>query len=922
MSDNLKARFNKDKTIFLIDGSSFLYRAYYGLKPMHTSKGEPVHAVYTFCRMMKKLINKFDAKYISIIWDSKGKTTRHEMFENYKATRQAPPSDLFGQKDRILTIASAINLSQVAQAGIEADDIIFSIGKKYAQDGYDIVVVTLDKDLGQMLDKNIFMYDAFKEILTDSQKFEEKVGCKVEKLPFYFSLLGDASDNIPGVKGIGEKGALELVNQFDSLEHLYQNIDLVPRAKAKNALQENKDNAFLSYNLFLLQYLPDLAQKFKLEDFEFEQKNWAKALDIFKELEFKSLISELENDKQLGITSIEEVKQTLESLDKNDFICVDTQEKLKDLCFKLKNCDGFAIDTETDGIDPLNSKCIGISICIKEGAAYYLPFGHNWQEGGFEQLTKEQIDEFLKPILQDGKIKKYMHNAKFDMLVFSSAGIEVKGLEFDSLIAARLVAKAWQKNGLKNLSMQYFNEPMLTFEQIVKENKLKDFSFVGPELATKYSAADAHQTFKLTKVLKKELKQEGMQEIFDDIEFPLIEILYQMEKAGISIDVSVLKDLGVRVKKELSQIESKIISLADLQGKEINLASPKQVGWLLFEHFLLPTIKKNQKGSGYSTDQDVLEQLSKINPIAGLILKHRELSKLQNTYIEALPNYVNEKTGKIHTTFNQTDVATGRLSSYDPNLQNIPADSSEYGLMIRKAFIPDAGCLFLSADYSQIELRVLAAISEDKALTNAFLQDRDVHTETASALFQVSFEKVSHEQRAIGKRINFSVLYGMTPYGLSKDLEISLSDAKNYIDRYFAQYPRVSEWMEEVVQSVKHKGFVQTYWGRRRYIPEIYEKNRNLYEFGRRAAINTKAQGTAADIMKKGMVNLAEEFKKNGIKAQILLQIHDELLIQVPWTELEKVSATTKRVLESVVSWAVPLKITIRSGNSWAEVTK
>lgn len=1039
MSDK-KNKFDPENTIFLIDGSSFLYRAYYGVKPMHTSKGEPVQAVYSFCRMMKKLIEKFNAKYISIVWDSKGKTTRHEMFENYKATRQAPPSDLFTQKGRILQITDAIGLAKIAQTGVEADDIIYSLGKNFANQGYNVVVVTLDKDLGQMLDEHTFMYDAFKEIITDVKACEDKMGCKISKLPFYFSLLGDTSDNIPGVKGIGEKGALELVNQFDSLESLYQNLDSVPRAKAKKALEENKENAFLSYKLFLLQDIKEIAQKAIKEEIEFDQKNWSKAKDIFTELEFKSLLKELDQDKQMGIMNIDDVKKAIESLDKNDFICVTTEEELKDLCYKLKSCQAFATDTETTGIDPLNSKCIGISVCVKEGTAYYIPFGHNWDTSTYQQITKAQIDKYLKPILEDEKIGKYLHNAKFDMLVFYNAGIQMRGLVFDSLIAARLVAKAWQKNGLKNLSMQYFNEPMLSFAEVVTANKLKDFSYVTPELAAKYSAADAHQTLKLTKVLKQELKQEGMQDLYANIEFPLIEILYNMEQTGIKMDTSVLQELGIKVDVELKEIESKIKELSDLRfshnidsgnidlkdknledklksDQEINLASPKQVAQLLFEKLLLPVMKKSEKGTGYSTDFEVLSQLSKIHPVPGLIIKHRELSKLKNTYIDALPGYVNPKTGRIHTTFNQTDVATGRLSSSDPNLQNIPADSSEYGLTIRQAFVPDDGCVFLSADYSQIELRVLAAISGDKNLSNAFLQDRDVHTETASALFGVPFEKVSHEQRAIGKRINFSVLYGMTPFGLSKDLEIGLAEAKSYIEKYFAQYPGVCSWMERVVEDAKRDGFVTTYFGRRRFITEIYEKNKNLYELGKRIAINTKAQGTAADLMKKGMVVLSREFDKefgawesfgssfgacnsgqyiSGLskigssnfglcnsgacdfrsgdnlggnlegqnfgqarqldmfakvepkvesevlheilheennpglflkqdlskRPQILLQIHDELLISVPEHQLEVAKNITKKVLESVVSWDVPLKITMRHGRSWKDVTK
>ncbi|MFC1842617.1 DNA polymerase I [Candidatus Dependentiae bacterium] len=913
-----KRKFDPEKTIFLIDGSSFLYRAYYGVRPLHTSKGEPVQAVYSFCRMIRKLISKFGAKYIALVWDSKGKTTRHEMYEAYKATRQAAPSDIFDQKERILDIADKVGLLQVAQKGIEADDIIFSIAKDYRKKGYNIVLVTLDKDFGQMLDAQTFMYDSFRDVLIDVPKFEEKMGFEVAKLPFYFALLGDASDNIPGVRGIGKKGALELVNQFDSLEDVYENLDKVPRPRARKALEASKKEAFLSRKLFLLQYVKTDLKK---QDFIFDPKHWVNARKIFQELEFKSLLKEIDKDKQLSAVV---VKQKMEKLRKYDFVCVTSEKELKELCYKLKNCKAFACDTETDGLRPLDSNCLGISVCMKAGKSFYIPFGHKWDtaEISHEQLTKEQVINYLGPIFEDKKIGKYLHHAKFDMLVLYNMGIELKGLEFDTLIAARLVSESWQRNGLKKLSIKYFDEPMLTFDEVVKANKYKDFSYVPPELATLYAAADAHQTLKLTKVLKKELKQKKMQKVFDEIELPLIEILYEMEKVGIYVDASKLKKLGKKIAKELLTIEQKITGVVGIKYAGINLNSPKQVQELLFDHLKLPTQKRSAKGTGYSTDQEVLSKLAKIHPVPGLILKYRELSKLRNTYVDALPEYINPKTGRIHTTFNQTDVATGRLSSSDPNLQNIPADSSLYGMQIRQAFMPKKGNVFLSADYSQIELRVLAHLSGDKNLINAFLEDRDIHAETASRLFDTTFDKVTHEQRQIGKRINFSILYGMTPYGLSRDLGISLSEAKKYIDKYFAQYPKVSQWMEDTVEETKKNGYVTTFWSRRRYIPGIYEKNKNLYELARRVAVNTRAQGTAAEIMKKGMIDWVHAIAKKKLSAEILLQIHDELLITVPKKQLKEVEELTQKVLESVVDWKVSLKVTTRSGASWKDVTK
>jgi len=908
-----RKKFDPEKTIFLIDGSSFLYRAYYGLRPLHTSKGVPVQAVYSFCRMIRKLISRFGAKYISLVWDSKGKTTRHEMYEDYKATRQSPPSDIFDQKKLIVDISDNVEICQLAQKGIEADDIIFSVAEDFKKKGYNIVVVTLDKDFGQMLDENVFMYDAFKDSLIDTPVFEEKMGLPVEKLPFYFALLGDASDNIPGVRGIGKKGALELVNQFDSLKDLYKNLDKVARPRARKALEANKKNAFLSEKLFLLQKVETDITK---DDLEFNPKNWLKARSIFQELEFKTLLKEIDKDKKLMSAR---VKAKLKQLEKYDFVCVQNEKQMKDLCYTLKKSKAFALDTETDGLRPLQCNCIGISVCMKEGTSYYIPFGHKINE---EQLTKEQVIKFLKPIFEDKKIGKYLHNAKFDQLVLYHMGIELQGVTFDSLIAARLVSKEWQRNGLKKLSIKYFDEPMLTFEEVVKANKFKNFSYVPFDLATKYAAADAHQTLKLTKVLKKELKTEKMQKLFDEIEFPLIQILYEMEKTGIYIDASKLKRLGKKLEKELIVIEEKIISIVGIKYAGINLNSPKQVEELLFTHLKLPPQKRSAKGTGYSTDQEVLRKLSDLHAVPGLILKYREFTKLKTTYVDALPGYINPDTGRIHTTFNQTDVATGRLSSSDPNLQNIPADASEFGLQIRAAFLPKKGNIFLSADYSQIELRVLAHLSGDKNLISAFLENRDIHTETASKIFDVPFEKVTHEQRQVGKRINFSILYGMTPYGLSRDLGIKPSEAKKYIDAYFAQYPKVSEWMEATIEETKKRGYVTTFYGRRRYMPGIYEKNKNLYELAKRVTVNTRAQGTAAEIMKKGMINLEHALAKKNIEAQILLQIHDELLISVSKKQKSEAQKIVKKVLESVVEWKVPLEVTTRFGASWKDVTK
>ncbi len=910
--------FDPKKTIFLVDGSSFLYRAYYSLRPLHSPKGVAVQAVYGFCRMIKKLIDMVGPEYIAIVWDSKGKTKRHEVYPAYKETRQAPPSDLFDQKILITQFAEAIGLTQVTRDGIEADDVMFSIAKERAKTGDMVVLVTADKDLGQVIGENVVIFDTFKEQFIDVAKFQEIWGFPVGKLPFYFALLGDASDNIPGVHGIGKKGALELVLQFDSLEQLYQNLEKVKSPRTRTALEEQKENAFLSFELFSLRYEPTELHK---KDFEFDIKNWAQARKLFQEWNFKSLLQEL--DKAPGV-----FEAKLKHWQEYNFTSVTTPEQLEALVDELKKKKLFALDTETTGLRSLQDDLIGISFCTQKGTAYYVPCGPELCRGpltgqtqlfGQESLSREQILETLKPVLEDARYKKIMHNAKFDQLVLLAHGIAVQGVEFDSLIAGRLTVQEGQQAGLKSLSIFYFDETMLSYEELVKDKK-GNFSQVPLEMATLYSAADSHQTYRLYEILDAELAKQKMRTLYETIELPLVQVLVAMEAAGIYCDVSVLQALDTKISARLKEIEIEIINTIGKQYVGINLNSPKQVGKLLFEDLKLPTQKKSAKGTGYSTDQEVLEVLAVVHPVPGLILNYRELYKLKSTYVDALPTYINPRTGCIHTSYSQTIVATGRLASSEPNLQNIPA--TDEGIEIRAAFKPKEGHVFLSADYSQIELRVLAHLCQDKNLMQAFLQGRDIHAQTAAGLFDVPLDAVTHEQRQIGKRINFSILYGLTPYGLSQDLKIPFKDAKLYIDKYLAQYPQVSAWMGHIIEQTKKWGYVKTLWGRRRYVPAIYEENQALYQEATRVAINTVAQGTAAELMKLGMITLADTFKKEGFGAQILLQIHDELLIEVPATQAERAEKVTRQVLEGVVDWTVPLVVTTRFGDNWKMVSK
>ncbi|OGB97694.1 DNA polymerase I [candidate division TM6 bacterium RIFCSPHIGHO2_12_FULL_36_22] len=900
---------NFKKTLFLVDGSSFLYRAYYGLKPLHTLDGRPVQAVYGFVRMVKKIMDTFDPHKFVLVWDSKGKTERHEIFPAYKETRQAPPSDLFEQKELINEFADLIELHQIALPGIEADDIIYSLAKDASQASENVIVISSDKDLYQMIDDNVHIFDPFKNTIVNQEDFEADKGFPVNKLSFYYALLGDSSDNIPGVRGIGKKGAVELVQNFDNLQNLYDNIDKVEKPRLKSALEANKDNAFLSEQLFKLRYhkldIPELG-------FMFDKNKWSNAQSLFKQLNFRSLIQDSgkKESKQLSLLPQSE---HLSIKKKYNFKPVLTKQDLDKVVEQIKKAGAFATDTETTGINPFCDRWIGISIATHTGESFYIPTGH--KDAQVQQLTQEQVVAALKPVLEDPSIKKYLHNAKFDMHVLQQGGVVMQGLDFDTMIAASLAVEDWQSVGLKQLSEVILKEPMLTYSMVINEVKAKDFADVPIDLATEYAAADAHQTLQLYNYFKSILTESKLLDLYEKIEHPVIQVLTDMEAEGIYLDTDILKVLGDQVTQEISNIEA---AIRDLVGSEvINLNSPKQIEDLLFNQLGLPPQKR--KKTGYSTDQEVLEALSKLHPVPNLLLKYRELTKIQGTYIAALPEYVNPKTGRIHTSFSQTRTATGRLASSDPNLQNIPVESN---VKVRSAFKPKEGNIFLAADYSQIELRVLAFLSQDPVLKKAFLEDKDIHAQTAAGLFGIDVNAVTAEQRGVGKRINFSILYGLTPFGLSKDLKIPLGKAREYIEKYFEQYPGVAQWMESVVESTKEHGYTQTLWGRRRSVPGIYENNKTLYEAAKRIAINTVAQGTAAEIMKLGMIELHKQLKKKGLQSKILLQIHDELLISVPESELKQVEELTRESLEKVVDWDIPLKVGMKIGSDWQEVTK
>jgi DNA polymerase-1 len=887
--------------VYIIDGSSFLYRAYYSVKPLTTKDGTSINAVYGFCRMIRKLIDTHQPSYVLLVWDSKGKTVRHDMYAAYKETRQAMPNDLAHQKTLIQEFAATIGIQQLAVPAIEADDLMFSVAKRLEEQGHESIVLSSDKDLGQVLSEKVTILDPFKEERITRESLEQKLGFPLYKLPFYFALVGDSSDNIPGVAGIGPKGATQLVQNFESLEDLYEKLETISSERTRSLLSASKEHAFLSQKLFILQRYETPSDK---ELFKFSQESWAQAYPLFEKYGFKSL---------LGESSAPQREVTLHT--KYAFSCVTTHEALNSLAEQIKQAGRCALDTECTGLNPLQSELVGISVCVEEGAAYYIPVGHKTAES---QLSREEVVAILKPLLEDPSIEKYLHHTKFDALMLSTVGIHLVGVTYDTLLAASLGLGDTESIGLKSLSEKYLQEPMLSFKEVVAAHKYPDFSYVPLAPATEYAAADAHQTMRLVPVMKQLLDEKGLAAPVVDLEMSILDVLTTMEKKGILLDTNLLEDINTKVTHDIEVVKVQVHDLIGSDFAELNLNSPKQLGVLLFEHLKLPVMKKTAGKTGYSTDQEVLEQLAQYHPVPAMIIKYRELTKIKSTYLDALAGNVHPQTKAIHTTYSQTTAATGRLASSDPNLQNIPVDTFK----IRSAFIPREGHIFLSADYSQIELRVLAHVSQDETLLQAFRERKDIHMLTAAGLFSLAPEQVTQEQRQIGKRINFSILYGLTAHGLSKDLGISHSTAKSYIDTFMAQYPGVVAWMQSVIDYTQEKGYVETVFGRRRYMPGIYERNRVLFDLARRAAINTVAQGTAAELMKRGMVDLAAAFQREKVDAHMLLQIHDELLIEVPLQQVEKVESIVKSTLESVVSWDIPLEVTTRMGKNWQEVTK
>lgn len=885
--------------IYLIDGSAYIYRAYHAIAPLSNSKGIATHAVLGFVNMINRLVKERSPSFLAIAFDSKGPVFRHEIYKEYKANRPPMPEDLREQIPFIRKFVEAANLPLVDTQGVEADDIIATLAKKYSSKGFRVVIVSGDKDLLQLVSEDVVMLDPMKDKELSIADVEKKYGVGPDLLLDFFSLVGDSSDNVPGVPGVGPKTAEKLINTFGSLQGVYDRLDEMKKSKMKEKIADNKELAFLSKELIALKTdveVPDDNDFYLMRDPDPEQ-----LAGLFTELEFTSLLKSIDTSSKVsteGFTVIRKFKE------------------LKQLQAELENSSVLVIDTETTSINPRKATLVGISLCTTLNNCYYLPVAHLDEDGNRieDQLELVAVISFLQPYLESENILKVAHNLKYDLMVLKkSAGVDLKGPLADTLIAAYLTEAGTRSLKLDDLCFER-GVKMTPFSEVVAGDKREDcFAYVDIERGGDYSCEDVYGTLFLWQELEPLLDEKGVADLFWKVEMKVLCLLAEMELAGICIDLDKLSLLRSEFSAQLITLEEQIYAAA---GHEFNINSPKQLGTVLFEEQGLPHGRKTK--TGFSTDVKVLEKLANKHELPALILRYRTLAKLLSTYVEKLSKLKDEKTGRIHSSFNQAVTATGRLSSSDPNLQNIPIRTEE-GSRIREAFIPGEGLVFLSADYSQIDLRVLAEYSKDAVLTKAFNAGEDIHAKTAAEIFGVSSLLVNSEMRRVAKSINFGIVYGMSSFGLSNQLDISRKDAQRFIDRYFGLYDGVQRFMEDIVTQARETGFVTTLLGRRRTVAEIHAKNKTRREFSERMAINTPIQGSAADIIKLAMIECRKAIHSHGLHATMLLQIHDELVFELPENELEKAKPVIKEAMENVLELSVPLLVNFEVGNSLAK---
>ena len=881
--------------LLLIDGSSYIYRAFYAVGHLSNSKGLPTNAVYGFTQMILKVLKDHRPDYLAVVFDAKGPTFRKELYSEYKANRPAMPDGLVPQIPYIKRIIEAYRIPTLEREGFEADDLIGALSKRLESET-DVMIITGDKDLLQLVSPHTQVYDPVKEKRFGVEEVIERFGLRPDQIVEMMGLAGDATDNIPGVPGIGEKTATELIKTFGTIENLLAHLDQVPQKKLKEKLETFGEQARLSRRLATLH--TEVPVTTELKDFLLPPPDSKSLREIFRELGFNRLLKELPEEK---------------SSEKRDYRLLTCWEEFHTLLRDLRLAKTFALDLETTSPYPMWAELVGLSLSHTPHQAFYIPLAHR-HLGATRQLPLAQVLKELKPILEDPEIKKVGQNLKYEWIVLKRLGIQLRGILCDTMIASYLLNPTKHNHNLGEIAREYLDLSMTDYKEVVGTGgKAVTFDQIDFERARDYSCADAEVTLQLSRLLLPKLGEGGSGDLFDQVELPLLVVLAKMEMHGVKIDTQLLHQCSKEVEAQLQQ---KVERIYELAGESFNINSSQQLGKILFEKLGLPALKKTK--TGYSTDGEVLIKLALQHELPSEVLSYRNLTKLKSTYIDALPKLVHPETGRVHTSYNQTVTATGRLSSSDPNLQNIPIRTEE-GNRIRQSFIPERGWQIISADYSQIELRILAHLSQDERLLEAFREDEDIHARTASEVFSVPREQVTSQMRREAKVINFGILYGMSAYGLAQQLGVEPKVAQAYIDEYFKKYNGVQAYIENGLAEVRQKGYVTTLLNRRRYLSDIHSPTVAIRQASERMAINTPLQGTAADIIKVAMIHIQNRIEASGLSTRMIMQVHDELVFETPEDELQQALSLIRSEMETVMNLSVPLKVSLCSGKNWAE---
>ena len=888
----------EDRTVFLVDGTAYIYRAYHAIRGLTTTKGFPTNAIFGYTQMLVKLLSTKQPVWAAVCFDSREPTFRHRRYEAYKANRPPMPEDLSLQIEPILEITRAFHLPVLTLPGYEADDVIGTLAMRAAQDGFDVVIVSGDKDFSQLVSERICVWDPMKDTIIDLEAVRRNFGVEPKQIVDIMGLSGDTSDNVPGVPGIGPKTASSLIRQFGSIEALYERIEDLPSKNQREKLLAHRQTAFLSRELVTI--CTEAPIDGHVEDLRVGEPIREQLMELFGKFEFRQL------------QQTYAVQQPTASNPKESYHTVQSRNVLTQLADRLQKSGRFAIDTETTSEHPMDAKLVGLSVSDAPGHAWYVPIGHT---NVADQLALADIRDVLGPILSDDRYRKIGQNIKYDWIVLERHGFQLKGVEADTMIASYLLNPSKRSHSLDQIALDYLNRNAIGYKTVTQQGKIKVFSHVPLEEATRYACQDADFTLQASEALLPLLKREGLVNLYETVEIPLIHVLKKMEMQGVCVDCDRLKRLSKTFQQEMDHLEEAVYKIA---GERFNIQSHQQLGRILFEKLKLPTQKKTKKRSGYSTDVDVLTELAQHHELPNLVLRHRTIAKLKSTYTDSLIDMVHPTTGRIHTSYNQTVTATGRLSSSDPNLQNIPVRTEE-GRMIREAFVPRPGWKMVSADYSQIELRILAHCSDDPLLVGSFLEDKDIHTRTASEVFQVPEDAVTPELRRQAKTVNFGILYGMGAFSLSKDLGISVKMAKSIIDAYFDRYRGIKAFIDGTIASARATGKTETLLGRIRLLPEITSSNTVVRQFAERAAVNTPVQGTAADFIKLAMIRMDEALMKAGMQSVMLMTVHDELVFEAPEDEVEPLIGMVRQIMEGIWPLRVPLKVNVAIGDNWAQ---